>query len=123
MIKFLGCATIAFIERFLHVTLPFGRSCIRSSCTPLFRKRFGYWAQGLPLATALKSVISQRLCWVSLRPAVLCCTEMRLPLTERVLSTAITFVSEQKKSRKQESNKTTSRSFAPISAVIFVIFQ
>jgi len=85
--QFLGCATTAFTERFMHLTPPFGRSCIRNSCTPLFRKRVGHWAQGLPLATALKSVMSQRLCWVSLHPAVLYCTEMRLPLIERVLST------------------------------------
>jgi len=64
--QFLGYATIALIKRFMHFTPPFGRSCIRSSCTLLFRKRVGHWAQGLTLATALKLVISQRLWWVSL---------------------------------------------------------
>jgi hypothetical protein len=107
----------------MHLTLPFGRSSVSSSFAHIIRKNFRQWAQQTTpcdksLVSGFSTVVLQ-----NLGSPASCCTLMRRPLLERVLSTAITTMFEQIKTRTQHLNKTTSKDFPSMSGVIlFMVF-
>jgi hypothetical protein len=102
----------------MHLTLPFGGSYISSIFTRIIGKQFRQWAQRtIPGDRSLVSGFSNAVLQSLGFPASYS-TQIRRPLLERVLSTAITTMFGQIKTRTTHSNKATSKDFPSMFGVV-----